>query len=213
MTFLIILITSICVLMLLDRALRKQERLRKLNEETESVGENLLAAQRQERISGYRHDLANHIRTLEALSADTGEQKALKSLCMIKQEVCKAEGIGVNLHITPDGFECLAKTGTDVELVGLLSNLWDNAIEAILRVKDKIGKTILFEIRPEDHGVRIIMENPIDIVPDFRTEKEGDHGHGMRIMKETIERKNGRLDIQTTDKSCRMICFLPYEDI
>lgn len=199
MTFLIILTAFTGVFGALWLAMRNQEKLGELADERDTNVRDLLIEKRQQRISRYRHDLANHIRTIEALPSDAGQTEVLKTICMVKQDVCRAEGIGVCSRTDDEGWEALARIGSSVELVGLLSNLWDNAIEAVLRMDEPAGQEIQFELHTEDGGVRLIMDNPYGTTPDFITDKGENHGYGLKIIKDTIEGKKGRMEIDMSD--------------
>lgn len=212
MYFVCFLIITIGIVLVLNKTLKRQENLAQLQSEHVEELDDFLTKQRMERISRYRHDLANHKRTLEALPPDAREPEVLKALYMIKRDACKEVGIQLKTGIAGDSWENLTKTGECSELVSLLSNLWDNAIEAVIRMKDPGEEEIFFSIIKEAGGIRIILSNPYEHEPDFQTHKENAdlHGYGLKIIREIIERKNGRMEIQMEEQICRIECFLPW---
>ncbi|MCQ2509248.1 MAG: ATP-binding protein [Lachnospiraceae bacterium] len=212
MYFVCFLITTIGIVLVLHRTLNRQEDLAELQSEHVEELDDYLTEQRMERISRYRHDLANHKRTLEALPPDAREPEVLKALYMIKRDACKEVGIQLKTGIAAESWEELMRTGECTELVSLLSNLWDNAIEAVLQMKDTGHQEIFFSVKKEDDGMSILLSNPYEGEPDFQTYKENRelHGYGLKIIREIIERKNGRMEIQMADHLCRIECFLPW---
>lgn len=212
MYFVGFVIATISIVFILHITLGMQEKVTRLQSEHVEELDDLLTKQRMERISRYRHDLANHKRTLEALPPDARESEVLKALYMIKRDACKEVGIHIKTGITADGWEYLTNTGDCAELISLLSNLWDNAIEAVLRMKDPARQEIFFSIIKEENGMTMILINPYEDEPDFQTHKEDRelHGYGLKIIMDIIERKDGRMEIHMADKRCRIECFLPW---
>lgn len=212
MYFVCFLIITIGIVLVLNKTLKRQENLAQLQSEHVEELDDFLTKQRMERISRYRHDLANHKRTLEALPPDAREPEVLKALYMIKRDACKEVGIRVKTAIAANSWEKLTNAGESSELVSLLSNLWDNAIEAVLRMKTPGQNEVFFSIIEEDSGIRIILSNPYEEEPDFQTHKENAdlHGYGLKIIREIIDRKDGRIEIQMAEQICRIECFLPW---
>ena len=212
MYFVCFLIITIGIVLVLNKTLKRQENLAQLQSEHVEELDDFLTKQRMERISRYRHDLANHKRTLEALPPDAREPEVLKALYMIKRDACKEVGIAVKTAITANSWEKLTNAGECSELVSLLSNLWDNAIEAVLRMKTPGQNEVFFSIIEEDSGIRIILSNPYEDEPDFQTHKENAdlHEYGLKIIREIIDRKDRRIEIQIAEQICRIECFLPW---
>lgn len=110
------------------------------------------------------------------------------------------------------GFE--TKKMKEIDLVALLSNLLDNAIEECERIQDKLDKKIYI------HGWRIrnnlflevknTTEKEVIDSSTFKTKKDPkSHGVGMKIIKEIIENYEGITDIEIENGEIEILIQIP----
>lgn len=105
---------------------------------------------------------------------------------------------------------------SDFEFCSILSNLFDNAIEANLKV-DKNKRWIFFELLTRDQLIFIRMSNQIGEIP---TEKDGKlmstkskggiHGLGMDIIQSIIEKYEGYMEYHFDDEKFEISINLFY---
>ncbi len=166
----------------------------------------------------YRHDLANHIQTLEAclvLYSDTEEMREymdnlkdryhtlknqeflrdelVNSILLIKQEQCQEKGIPLSVDVEDTFYSVLR----EVDTVALLHNLLDNAIEAQDRLSPEETPGIWFSMKTDDNRIRIYLKNCISKgTPfSFKTKKsqKDQHGIGTKIIQTLVEKYNGTI--------------------
>lgn len=88
---------------------------------------------------------------------------------------------------------------SNVDLCSLITNLLDNAIEAVKEL-DSNDKKISIAISTHLSSFMIQVVNPCkkDIDPHFKTTKadKTSHGNGLKIIRNIVKKYNGTLDIQ-----------------
>ena len=140
--------------------------------------------------------------------------QALDSVLMVKLSKAKAEGIvfkGTNLHYT-GGMNI-----RDAALCSLISNMLDNAIEALKERNDREGERyISLSFRYSPAGLTIICENsllgisPKMIRTSFLSKKvEPYHGLGISIMKRILEEAEGTFEVSVSDDLFRVFAIIP----
>ena len=87
---------------------------------------------------------------------------------------------------------------SEPDIVSLISNLLDNAIEACTKVKNEKNSCII--IRIHEKYISVINDMPCSEIynkNDFKTTKKDKnlHGYGMKIINEIITRYNGDINI------------------
>ena len=183
----------------------------------------------------YRHDLAKHIQTMEQL-VDTyhgnpafqekvermknefcqienrmyADNELIDIICQIKKRECDSRMIQFFTQI--DSISALPVS--EMDMTGLLQNLLDNGIEACERMKDKREKEILLEIHHLDKGLEISLKNTCDnkIPVDFQTRKKRkeEHGFGIKIIREIVNKANGKIRYSSGEGFLTANVFLPY---
>lgn len=139
---------------------------------------------------------------------------ALDSVLSVKLAKMRKAGIGFrgsNLHYT-GGMNI-----EDYALCSLVSNMLDNAIEALDMRKDTAGERYVYlKFAYTPAGLMIICENPLLGVPprmadkSFLSQKPAPyHGLGISIMKKTARDAGGRLDIVLADDLFRLLAVIP----
>lgn len=192
---------------------------------------------RMEAARRYRHDLAKHIQTLEVLLQEKSENQNMKeymedlkerycalnhqdfcsdeivnSILTIKSEQCREKGIPLYIQV-----EDLLYSGIkEVDFVGLLHNLLDNAMEANERIPANEERGIWFSMRKHCGEIIIEIKNciPKGEKISFRTSKaqKEEHGIGMKIIQSLVEKYEGSRvyfvdpDSQKLDDRIRLKC-------
>ena len=127
-----------------------------------------------------------------------------------KMHQCEEKRIKFTIDMM--GFE--TKKMKEIDLVALLSNLLDNAIEECERIQDKLDKKIYI------HGWRIrnnlflevknTTEKEVIDSSTFKTKKDPkSHGVGMKIIKEIIENYEGITDIEIENGEIEILIQIP----
>lgn len=161
----------------------------------------------------FRHDLSKHITTLEyvletraseSIKTTYDEMRAsydklipqysrheiINSVLMIKDKECTQKG----LHLTISVTEGDVSQYKEVDLVGLLYNLLDNAIEAASHTTT--GR-ITMAIDMKDH-LKIHLEN--DYQPSYKARKDPRrHGIGLLIINDIVKRTHGEMTTRKDD--------------
>ena len=172
-----------------------------------------------------RHDIANHIQTLEELMhvvipADKGAEQiadyAQKLRCQFQElqgvvycskplinavitskvKRCMQEGIRTDIRIHSFEYGRIP----DCEIISVLFNLFDNAIEGCERLSeererflelvcDNNASWLMIRIKNSSEAVKIEEGRP-------QTVKKGDHGLGLSIIEDVVKRHNGTWEYQ-----------------
>ena len=81
-------------------------------------------------------------------------------------------------------------------------------------MKDKREKEILLEIHHLDKGLEISLKNTCDnkIPVDFQTRKKRkeEHGFGIKIIREIVNKANGKIRYSSGEGFLTANVFLPY---
>lgn len=174
----------------------------------------------------YRHDLAKHIQTLEVLLEKKAEADGMQeymddlksryavlknqrfcqdeivnSVLELKETQCREKNIPLEIHV-----ENRIYTGIqEADMVGLLYNLMDNAIEANEKITDRGKRGIWLAMEKADKKLLLTLKNCV--VPGekitFQTQKakKEEHGIGTRIIELLIEKYNGSRKVSCDEKN------------
>lgn len=174
----------------------------------------------------YRHDLAKHIQTLEALLEKREEADGVReymedlkqryatlkkqefctdeivdSILTIKKEQCEGRDIGLFIEV-----EDVSYTGiSEVDMVGLLYNLLDNAVEAQERIPKGERTGVWFSMGKR--GEEIVLDMRNCIAPGekitFRTAKarREEHGIGTKIIENLVEKYQGTIEYSVDEEN------------
>ena len=172
----------------------------------------------------YRHDLAKHIQTLEVLthqeqigdveeymdglkvqyqqlkSEEFTADEVINTVISIKKQQCTEKGIPLELEISGEDYSTLS----DIDKVGLLYNLLDNAVEASERAGEGNRTGISLKMGKENDQIFIRVQNYVS--PDeeikfetYKEEKE-DHGIGMKIIEYLVQKYHGKSEVEIDGK-------------
>lgn len=171
----------------------------------------------------YRHDLAKHIRTLEYMMQQENTEdmreyvedlkgrygqlrkeeyccdEVVNSIVALKMQQCQEKKIPLELQI-----EDIIYGGVqEVDMVGLLYNLLDNAVEANERISEgeKKGISLAMGLRNGEIWMKVSNQISSGEEVNFETKKDDKeaHGIGTKIIDSLIEKYHGRKEV-TLDK-------------
>lgn len=181
--------------------------------------------QNQTEIRRLRHDMNNHLSTIQSLFLAGNQDEAKDYLKGIEEELtvrnrvfCKNSIVNAVLNskynlALKQGIDCFFHieldklTGIDaISLCCLFSNTLDNAIEASLKIPDPKDRQMSVKARVTEQGYftyeiknaknnRITKQNG-----QMKSDKEdgASHGFGLTNVREMVEKYNGTLDISYT---------------
>lgn len=190
-----------------------------------------------------KHDIKIHLNTIQSLaiskdiasllayidsyhhSLSTTEQlistnnTAINCILSEKINTATKKGIDTNYSIIlPDQFPL-----DNLSLSSLLGNLWNNAIEANLRmIKQNISKAmyINFYIKPYNEMVVIHIENSYDGVIKYSSNnsflscKPGtEHGIGIKRIKDIVKQANGIIQFQAENYLFIVHILIPQKEL
>ena len=179
------------------------------------------------------HDINNHLATIKNLSENIEDEsvykyvnelisdydKATPSFCanriadaVLVHEMQNAREKGVNLVISaqiPQEFFV-----SSVDLVSLISNVIDNAVEASQSSNEK---AVDFKAFCDKHSFNIICKNTYsgELKKNGKklltTKQNSDnHGLGIEIIKKVVEKYNGKYNAEYSDNEFNAVVYLPY---
>ncbi|MDO4522031.1 MAG: GHKL domain-containing protein [Eubacteriales bacterium] len=172
--------------------------------------------ERTEAMRRYRHDLVKHIRTLEAMleretdmegiqlyvdnlkhqyedlcSQDCCGDEVVNAILAVKRQQCERKRILLEVQVENGDYGGIR----ELDLVALLQNLLDNAVEAQERIGEPEKKKISFRMSAEPEGIHIFVRNqiPDGERPEFRSGKKQreEHGFGRRIISSIVKKYHG----------------------
>lgn len=160
----------------------------------------------------YLQNLESHVLPLYS----TGNQ-TLDSVLAVKLNKLHSKNIelrGSNLHYT-GGMNI-----TDFALCSLISNMIDNAIEALNERKDRIGERFVYlQFAYSPAGLTIICENPLlGVLPQMQrtsflsTKYEPYHGLGISIMKQIVIESEGTFEVTASNDTFRVFVIIPAKN-
>ncbi len=133
---------------------------------------------------------------------------AVNALLQVKVAACEKAGVPVEVSITSK-WEALEATMPDWEMCKVLSNLIDNAIDAMenlppeqRRLSISLAENVKhYTFRVENTGEKI----PEDIrehifIPGFTTKGDG-HGMGLHIVRRTLHERGGDITVASDEQT------------
>ena len=175
----------------------------------------------------FRHDLAKHIQTLEVLMAEEdgaelqkyadglkleyrkvenkgeSESEVVNAILSMKRKLCQEKGISLYLNIEEKGYALVR----DMDMVGILVNLLDNAIEENEKIEAEEQRGIWLDMKEEQGEVWLQIKNKIrpDKKINFQTEKQGEHGIGRGIIEYLVKQYQGEEKV-SIDQETSVFC-------
>ena len=175
----------------------------------------------------FRHDLAKHIQTLEELMEEQNgselreyadslkqeyrqvenkgesESEVINAILSMKERQCREKNIPFCINIEEKGYALVR----DIDMVGLLVNLLDNAIEENEKIEEE-QRGIWLDMKEKEQGeVWLQIKNKIrlDKKIDFQTEKKGEHGIGRGIIEYLVKQYQGEENVRI-DQETAVFC-------
>ncbi len=176
----------------------------------------------------FRHDLAKHIQTLEVLMAEEdgaelqkyadelkleyrkvenkgeSEREVVNAILSMKRKLCQEKGISLYLNIEEKEYSLVR----DMDMVGILVNLLDNAIEENEKIEAEEQRGIWLDMKQKEQGeVWLQIKNKIrpDKKINFQTEKQGEHGIGRGIIEYLVKQYQGEEKV-SIDQETSVFC-------
>ena len=195
------------------------ERLRKMKHDMQIYADaiNVLAKDKKwDELIAYTEQYHNTLATTQSAIA-TGNI-AIDCILTAKLDYAEKHGIKTEYSImAPENFPL-----DSVELSSILGNIWNNSIEAGERliISDPTEHPyIYFYIKPYQNMILIHIENNYDgvikgsIDGDILSVKQGkEHGLGIRLVKELVEKADGVLQITSDNKIFSVHIMIPDKE-
>ncbi|WP_158435920.1 MULTISPECIES: ATP-binding protein [Roseburia] len=195
------------------------ERLRKMKHDMQIYVDaiNVLAKDKKwDELIAYTEQYHNTLATTQSAIA-TGNI-AIDCILTAKLDYAEKHGIKTEYSImAPENFPL-----DSVELSSILGNIWNNSIEAGERliISDPTEHPyIYFYIKPYQNMILIHIENNYDgvikgsIDGDILSVKQGkEHGLGIRLVKELVEKADGVLQITSDNKIFSVHIMIPDKE-
>lgn len=219
------------VILVVVNSLEKHEQLEKaqqLFKMRESYYQNL--KQNENGLRHLRHDMRNHLFTIQTLLIGKNEGQALSYLEELLnssalqgyKRFCENETANAVLQAKIDiisqseleydfRIEIPKKISiADLDLCSLLGNALDNAIEASISSGDK---KIIMRCRCDKGGFMLKLINHFsgDIDTELKTTKSNKeyHGFGLSSMREIVTRYDGYLETNISNNIFELVVYLP----
>jgi len=190
-----------------------------------------------ERQRSESHDFRNHIMCLKSL-ADNEDMKSIKeyikSICdsgIMAENIVDTHHVIINSIINTKYYEATTKQIAVVmklsdlsqvhiqndDLVVLISNLLNNAIEATEQCKEK--RYIYLKTVYNEEGLLLSVKNPYVHSPkkngdEYISSKDNrfdNHGIGLKNVKKVVEKYNGMMSIEDKDNFFSVTVLIPVE--
>lgn len=187
----------------------------------------------EQRIREIRHDIKNYLISYHTLLSEGKVDEVLNDLnTMIQLRLAPEPTLFcsnqlVNTMLIQKDLHCrekkipflahavIADSYNDIEMITILSNIIDNAIEASEELLSD-NASVSVDIVPRPNAVSILIRNHIEhsvlaVNPNLNTTKADciSHGIGLKSAKRMIEKRNGILDIYEEKNQFCVQIYLP----
>ena len=185
-------------------------------------------------VSKLYHDMKNHIAFLKYRADEedlTGVQAYLETLsdAFVVEKVHFTNQSTINAILNMKSEQAREKQAaldimvpkifplvkiTDMDLVIVLANCLDNAIEAVEKLEQAELRKIRVVILNDEGGISILVENPVSgevNVNALRTTKadKENHGLGLKNIKSIVQKYEGNFQIEIENQIFRVKIYLP----
>ena len=184
----------------MDNAQAQYETFRKMRHEFKNhyiVIVTLLEQGEYEKAKKYAEDNFNHTMSKEIFI--NTNNSIFNAVINSKVEIAKGLDIDISID-TINQFEGI----TDVDLCSLISNMFENAIEACRKIKE--NRQIIFSAKKQGSGYLFSIKNTIEGSvlennPTLSTTKKDklNHGLGVKVIKDIAKKYNGIVDFFEED--------------
>ena len=204
-------------ILVLNKALEsKNNELRKIKHDYGAQISYLYGLALMDRYDDIKKSLKNIINVnqniADAVEIKMSKEKKDKSILEMALKTAADKGIHVILE---EEYDIKSIRIDEMELYRIVSNIINNAIKAmggqgiiIVKAYELMNKVI---IEVQNNGPKIPDENIESIFKAGFTTKENNdmnHGYGLSIVKELVEKNNGKITVKSTEeKTLFKICF------
>ncbi len=224
--------------------IREALHTRKLLAQLDDMDETIDAmGQFNNTLRAQRHDFLNHLQVVYSL-IEMGEYQeaneyieqvygkitavsrvmktanpAVNALLLVKVAACEKAGIRVDVAIASN-WDALENTMPDWEMCKVLSNLIDNAVDAMegrpeeeKRLTIDLGENVkqyTFRVENTGEGIPAAIRENI-FAPGFTTKGDG-HGMGLHIVRNTLRERGGDISVQSDERLTAFSGFVPKTD-
>lgn len=180
------------------------------------VVHGLLKLQEHEKALNYLHTLSKEIHSIESVRLQV-KNPGLAVLLETKRLTAQNNNIDVAIDLSDDEFDQMKTT----DLIKLLSNVIDNAIEALCEIPEKDRRITISCKKNRDNygfvvkntGSKIENINQEDLIKSgYSTKKMVPgkvRGQGLFIVNDIVNRYNGELVIQSNDIETNVTMVIP----
>ena len=139
----------------------------------------------------------------------------LDTILTTKEEQAKQIGVQIQSYVSADWQDSEIEIS---DLASLCANVLDNAIEAVMQIKQPESRKIWCNILQENQYLHIVVRNTtagdVKIVNnDIVTTKEDKtlHGYGLKIIRSVTDKYQGTLSLQYKDNLFALKVLLPMK--
>lgn len=179
--------------------LKHQINLLKSGADSEKAGEYLEQMEREIKIYETQNKTGN---------------KVLDTILTSKSMHCQRHGIELKFM----GEGQLLNFMEDMDISALFGNMLDNAIESVVKIKDRQKRLISLHVIQDKQFIRIRTENYCeenvqfqDGIPITTKKDKRFHGYGMKSMKKIIEKYGGSVMAGKTDNWFELKILIPMK--
>ena len=179
--------------------LKHQINLLKSGADSEKAGEYLEQMEREIKIYETQNKTGNNV---------------LDTILTSKSMHCQRHGIELKFM----GEGQLLNFMEDMDISALFGNMLDNAIESVVKIKDRQKRLISLHVIQDKQFIRIRTENYCeenvqfqDGIPITTKKHKRFHGYGMKSMKKIIEKYGGSVMAGKTDNWFELKILIPMK--
>jgi len=175
-----------------------------------ATARDFISTDKTDEATAYLTGLLGNIEESDAYS--NTQNTAFDSIINFKLNNAKDENIKLDIRL-------LIPPALNIEvadIVTIIGNLLDNALDAVAKVEDR---RIKLDIEYSRESLFIQVENTFDGVVKYNIEDKristrknsGEHGHGLKNIRKSVEKYNGHIDI-AHDENIFTVTVLLYVD-
>ena len=165
-----------------------------------------------EKAEEYLEQMEREIKIYETQNK-TGN-KVLDTILTSKSMHCQRHGIELKFM----GEGQLLNFMEDMDISALFGNMLDNAIESVVKIKDRQKRLISLHVIQDKQFIRIRTENYCeenvqfqDGIPITTKKDKRFHGYGMKSMKKIVEKYGGSVMAGKTDNWFELKILIPMK--
>ena len=164
--------------------------------------EELMEEQNGSELQEYADSLKQEYRQVE--NKGESESEVVNAILSMKGRQCREKNIPFCMNIEEKEYALVR----DMDMVGILVNLLDNAIEENEKIESEEQRGIWLDMKEKEQGeVWLQIKNKIrpDKKINFQTEKKGEHGIGRGIIEYLVKQYQGE-EKASIDQETSVFC-------